>query len=135
MLAGAAVAAVTALLLAGPGLALVALAVALCAAALGRSRLLAVVALAVWLGCGAIVLWRVVRYRPFPNAGWPSTFEDLHRPGMLVLALLAGAVVTRTDGRTNDPTGGRAGRPPTRAQEAIERRRAVALPTRDGSTT
>jgi hypothetical protein len=108
MLAGAAVAAATGLLLAGPEWALLALAVALCAAALGRSRLMAVAALVIWAGCGAIVLWRVVRYRPVPNAGWPGTFEDLHRPGMLVLALLAGSLVARTDGRKSDRADGRA---------------------------
>jgi hypothetical protein len=46
------------------------------------------------------VLWRVVRYRPFPNAGWPGTFEDLHRPGMLVLALLAGSLASNGAGRS-----------------------------------
>ena len=133
--AAPAVAAAAGLLLAGPAWALVALSVALGAVLLGRSRLLAAAALAIWLGCGAIVVWRVVRYRPFPNAGWPGTFEDLHRPGMLVLALLVASLVTRTDGRRSDRTGGRAGRAPTPAGEVIERRRAVSLPTRDGSTT
>jgi hypothetical protein len=75
----------------------VARALGVVAAALGRPRLLGVFALAIWLWCGAVVLSRVVRYRPFPNAGWPGTFEDLHRPGMLVLALLAGSLAA---GRT-----------------------------------
>ncbi|HEX4981699.1 MAG TPA: hypothetical protein VFV63_08375, partial [Ilumatobacteraceae bacterium] len=135
MLASTAVTAALGFLLAGPVWALLALAIAVCTALLGRSRLLAVAALAIWAGCGAIVLWRVVRYRPFPDAGWPGTFEDLHRPGMLVLALLAGTLVTRTDGRMRDRTDGRAEGAPTRAEEAIDRRRAVALPTRDGNTT
>jgi hypothetical protein len=98
MWAGPVVAAVAGLVLVGPGWALLALALALSATALGRPRLLAAGALGIWLGCGAIVLWRVVRYRPFPNAGWPGTFEDLHRPGMLVLALLAGSLATGTTG-------------------------------------
>jgi hypothetical protein len=49
------------------------------------------------------VLWRVVRYRPFPNAGWPGTFEDLHRPGMLVLALLAGSLAADRPRRSRRP--------------------------------
>ena len=89
-----AVAAAAALLLAGPGWAVIALALAMVVTALGRPRLLAGAALALWIGCGAIVLWRVVRYRPFPDAGWPSTFEDLHRPGMLVIALLVASLVS-----------------------------------------
>jgi arabinofuranan 3-O-arabinosyltransferase len=98
--AGSGIAAGAGLLLAGPGWAVLALAIGLVAAALGRPRLLAAAALAIWVGCGAIVLWRVVRYRPFPNAGWPGTFEDLHRPGMLVLALLAGSLASRGTGRS-----------------------------------
>ena len=106
---GPVVAAVAGLVLVGPGWALLALILALSATALGRPRLLAAGALGIWLACGAIVLWRVVRYRPFPNAGWPGTFEDLHRPGMLVLALLAGSLATgttrgsRTAQRTQSP--------------------------------
>jgi arabinofuranan 3-O-arabinosyltransferase len=98
--AGACIAAGAGLLLAGAGWAVLALAIGLVAAALGRPRLLAAAAVAIWAGCGAIVLWRVVRYRPFPNAGWPGTFEDLHRPGMLVLALLAGSLASNGAGRS-----------------------------------
>jgi hypothetical protein len=98
--AAPALAAVSALLIVGPGWALIALALALGATTLGRPRLLGAAALAVWIGCGVIVLWRVVRYRPFPNAGWPGTFEDLHRPGMLVIALLAGSLASAE--RTGD---------------------------------
>jgi arabinofuranan 3-O-arabinosyltransferase len=98
--AGACIAAGAGLLLAGAGWAVLALAIGLVAAALGRPRLLAAAALAIWVGCGAIVLWRVVRYRPLPNAGWPGTFEDLHRPGMLVLALLAGSLASRDIARS-----------------------------------
>jgi hypothetical protein len=54
------------------------------------------------------VLWRVVRYRPFPNAGWPGTFDDLDRPGLLVIALLAASLVSAE--RTGDR---RQKRPPT----------------------
>jgi hypothetical protein len=103
------VAAATAFLIVGPGWALIALALGIGATALGRPRLLAAAALAVWMGCGAIVLWRVVRYRPFPNAGWPGTFEDLDRPGMLVIVLLAASLVSaeRTgDRRSTRPSAG-----------------------------
>jgi hypothetical protein len=84
-----------ALLVAGPGWALAGAVLALGAGAVGRPRLLAAAAFVWWAGCGAIVLWRVLRYRPLPDAGWPGTFEDLHRPGMFVLALLAGSLLAR----------------------------------------
>ncbi|MGH9134641.1 MAG: hypothetical protein ACRDZZ_11930, partial [Ilumatobacteraceae bacterium] len=99
---------VVAVALAGPGWGMAGLVVALGAVAARRPRLLAAAALAVWLGCGAIVLWRVVRYRPFPDAGWPGNFEDLHRPGMLVLALLAGSLAA-ADVRVSRPTTGTGG--------------------------
>jgi hypothetical protein len=67
--------------------------------------LLAAAAMVIWLWCGAIVLWRVMRYRPFPNAGWPGTFEDLHRPGMLVLALLAGSLAAARPRRRSPGSG------------------------------
>ncbi|HWM18888.1 MAG TPA: alpha-(1-_3)-arabinofuranosyltransferase family protein [Ilumatobacteraceae bacterium] len=103
--AGPIVATAAGLLLAGPGWALVAFALAAVAVALGRARLLAAAALAIWLWCGAVVLWRVMRYRPFPNAGWPGTFEDLHRPGMLVLALLAGSLAAEPPRRRTQGSG------------------------------
>ena len=101
--AGPIVATAVAFVLCGPGWSLVALALGVVAVALGRPRLLGAFALAIWLWCGAVVLWRVVRYRPFPNAGWPGTFEDLHRPGMLVLALLAGSLATERPRRQIEP--------------------------------
>jgi hypothetical protein len=53
-----------------------------------------------------VVLWRVHRDRPFPSAAWPGHFEDLHRPGMFVIALLAGSLVAR-----DHPRRGAAARP------------------------
>ena len=102
---GPIVSAAAAFVLCGPGWALVALALGVVATALGRPRLLGAFALAIWLWCGAVVLWRVVRYRPFPNAGWPGTFEDLHRPGMLVLALLAGSLAIQRPRRPSTVRG------------------------------
>ncbi len=57
------------------------------------------------LGLGVVgavtIVWRVVQWRPFPDAGWVLDFDDLHRPGLfLVTALLATAVLPdRAPGR------------------------------------
>jgi hypothetical protein len=119
--AGPAIAAVAALLLVGPGWALLAFALALAVTALGRPRLIAVSAVGIWLGCGATVVWRVVRYRPVPNAGWPGTFEDLHRPGMLVLALLAGSLATAIGARPRQDHGTESPVEPPRGGNTTER--------------
>jgi arabinofuranan 3-O-arabinosyltransferase len=71
-----------------------------------RPRALALAGFATWTVCGVVVLWRVHRDRPFPSAAWPGHFEDLHRPGMFVIALLAGSLVAR-----DHPRRGAAARP------------------------
>jgi arabinofuranan 3-O-arabinosyltransferase len=93
--APAVVTAATALLVVGPGWAVIGAAAGALVGWLRRPRLLAAAAFALWGTCGLIVLWRVHRDRPFPSAAWPGHFEDLHRPGMFVLALLAGSLVAR----------------------------------------
>ena len=46
-------------------------------------------------GMAAVMVRRVTTLHPFANAGWPGRFEDLHRPGMVVIVLLfASAVAT-----------------------------------------
>jgi hypothetical protein len=42
---------------------------------------------------GAVMLWRVRRDRPFPGPLWTAEFSDLHRPGLLVVALLVGSLI------------------------------------------
>jgi hypothetical protein len=91
----ATVAAIAALLLVGPLWALLGFALGAVAGISGRPRGLAGLAFLLWGAIGSIVLWRVVRYRPFPSASWPGVFEDLHRPGMFVLALLVGSLAAR----------------------------------------
>jgi arabinofuranan 3-O-arabinosyltransferase len=86
------------LLVVGPWWGLVGIAAGAVAGWLRRPRLLGVGAVVLWCGIGATVALRVVRNRPFADAGWPGHFEDLHRPGMFVLALIAGTLVAR-DGR------------------------------------
>ncbi len=63
---------------------------------------------------GLVVAWRVHEHRWFPDAGWPSHVEDLHRAGLFVVVLLlAGCLGDDThggveaaqasDAATNDP--------------------------------
>jgi len=51
------------------------------------------VALALAGSLGAVMLWRVRRDRPFPGPMWTAEFSDLHRPGLLVVALLVGSLI------------------------------------------
>jgi arabinofuranan 3-O-arabinosyltransferase len=59
---------------------------------LGRPRLLATGAVVVWLAIGAILVTRTYLDQPFPGPGWPGEFATWHRPGVFVLALLAGSL-------------------------------------------
>ena len=71
--------------------------------ALRRPRLAALAAAALMALLSARIVARQLANRYAANAGWPSFFEDLHRPGMLVVALLlAGAIVTTPGERPND---------------------------------
>ncbi len=74
---------------------------------LGRPRLLALAAAALWTATGLVLVTRVIRFRPFPDASWPGRFEDLHRPALFVLALLAGSLVAEPRVRRHraDPPG------------------------------
>jgi hypothetical protein len=61
----------------------------------GRPRLLGYVAVAIVGVMGAVMIRRVTSQHPFANAGWPGSFEDLHRPGLAVIVLLlASAIAT-----------------------------------------
>jgi arabinofuranan 3-O-arabinosyltransferase len=74
---------------------LVAAAIGAVAVLLRSMRVIGVVAIGMAAVGGVTVVLRVVRDRPFPNAGWVLHFEDLHRPGLfLVTALLASALLT-----------------------------------------
>lgn len=58
-------------------------------------------------GVGSVVmLWRVVRIRPVPDAAWVLNFDDLHRPGLfLVTALFASALLHDRRERGSDDHG------------------------------
>ncbi len=85
----------TAGLIASPRTALVALAPAAVVIAFRRPRLAGVGAVMLMAALSARIVLRQLANRYAANAGWPGNFEDMHRPGMLVVALLlAGAVLT-----------------------------------------
>jgi arabinofuranan 3-O-arabinosyltransferase len=89
----AAVTGVLGALLVAPVWGLLGLGLGAAAGLLRRPRLLVLGAAALWTLCGLVIVARMVRLRPFPDASWPGQFEDLHRPSMFVLALLAGGLV------------------------------------------
>ena len=63
-----------------------------------RTRLPGLAAVVLAAVLGLIVFAREITNRYFVNAGWPDHFEDLHRFGLLVVALLlAGAIVDDAD--------------------------------------
>ena len=65
-----------------------------CVALLRRPHLIGVVAIAMVSYVGGVMVYRVSRLHPFPDAGWPVVFDDLHRLGMAaVVLLLAGICV------------------------------------------
>ena len=66
---------------------------ALCGFGLRRTRLLAPIAVAMVAVIVALLLRRFLILKPFANAGWPGYFEDLHRPGMAAIVLLAVSVI------------------------------------------
>lgn len=43
----------------------------------------------------ATIVWRVRRDRPFPGPLWTAEFADLHRPGLLIVALLASSLLAQ----------------------------------------
>jgi arabinofuranan 3-O-arabinosyltransferase len=45
------------------------------------------------------IVWRVRRDRPFPGPLWTAEFADLHRPGLLVVALLVGSLLAQRPAR------------------------------------
>jgi len=63
---------------------------------LRRVRLAAVVGTGLSLWLGGLVVSRQLEHRWLADAAWPTRFDDLHRPGMLVVVLLlAGALLGR----------------------------------------
>jgi arabinofuranan 3-O-arabinosyltransferase len=55
---------------------------------LRRPRTASVAAAVLTAVLGAVVAWRQLADRHLPDAAWPGWFEDLHRAGMFVVALL-----------------------------------------------
>ena len=71
---------------------------------LRRPRLLGWASLVIVAGMAAVMVRRVTTLHPFANAGWPGRFEDLHRPGMVVIVLLfASAIATVRPGAPDQP--------------------------------
>jgi arabinofuranan 3-O-arabinosyltransferase len=81
---------VAAVLLVGPGWALVAaLAAAVLLVVLGRPRTVGWVSVGILIVMGAVVAWVVQHERPYPDAGWPVRFEWLHGLGLFAAVSLA----------------------------------------------
>lgn len=60
---------------------------------LRRPWLSGVAAVAVAGGIGAVMIWQVRQERPFPGPLWTAEFAHLHRPGLVVVALLVGSLL------------------------------------------
>jgi len=66
---------------------------AVCGYGLRRVRLVAVVGVALMGIVTIVMIRRFLDLKPFVNAGWPGNFEDLHRPAMAAIVLLAVDIV------------------------------------------
>ncbi|MEO6122248.1 MAG: alpha-(1-_3)-arabinofuranosyltransferase family protein [Ilumatobacteraceae bacterium] len=73
-----------------------ALVAAVCGFGLRRAALVGPVAVAMLGAISAVMLRRFLALKPFANAGWPGSFEDLHRPTMTAIVLLAVSIVVRS---------------------------------------
>ena len=94
---------VSAGLVASPRTGLIAVVPAAVVVLFRRPRLAAVAAAGTMGLLTLTIVARQLANRYSANAAWPGFFEDLHRPGMLVVALLlAGAVVTTPGERADD---------------------------------
>ncbi len=102
-LGAAALLVVTAGLIGSPRTAVAALLPAAVVVVFRRPRLAGVGAVLLMSALSARIVFRQLANRYAANAAWPGSFEDLHRPGMLVVALLlAGAIVTVPGERADD---------------------------------
>jgi hypothetical protein len=68
---------------------------AVCGFGLRRVAVIGLVAVAMVGGVSLIMIRRFLVLKPFVNAGWPGIFEDLHRPAMAAIVLLAVSIVAR----------------------------------------
>ncbi|HEY0519587.1 MAG TPA: alpha-(1-_3)-arabinofuranosyltransferase family protein, partial [Ilumatobacteraceae bacterium] len=71
-----------------PSYALVAAVAGLVIVAVRRPIVAGVASVALVAGVAAVIIRRQIRYRLVANPSWPAAFDDLHRPGLLVVALL-----------------------------------------------
>ena len=62
---------------------------AVCGFGLRRVRVVAVAGVALLGVVALVMIRRFLDLKPFVNAGWPGYFEDLHRPAMAAIVLLA----------------------------------------------
>ncbi len=94
---------VTAGLIGSPRTAVAALLPAAVVVAFRRPRLAGLGAVLLMAALSGRIVLRQVANRYAASAAWPGYFDDLHRPGMLVVALLvAGAILTVPGERPND---------------------------------
>ena len=96
-------------LVVSPAWAVAALVPAVLVVVLRRPRAMAVAAAVLTGVLGATVAWRQLADRHLPDAGWPGWFEDLHRAGMFVVALLVAGTLDSDTSRPvapapDDPT-------------------------------
>ncbi|MFZ4718083.1 MAG: hypothetical protein ACOYMR_01575, partial [Ilumatobacteraceae bacterium] len=93
----------TTALIAAPRTAVLAMVPALLVVVLRRPRVAALAAVVLMAYLGVQITLRQWASRYLANAAWPGMFADLHRPGMMVVALLlAGSIVTRPgEGRSD----------------------------------
>ncbi len=68
-------------------------AVALTASWWRRPHVAGVAALVTAVAVGVLMVWRVRRDRPFPGPLWTHEFADLHRPGLVMVALLVASLL------------------------------------------
>ncbi len=93
---------VAALLLVGPPWALLAAVGAAALVVLGRPRFVGVVTLGILVVIGAVMVWVVRDEHPFPDAGWPARFEELHGWGLFAAVSLLVTMAASADRNQRD---------------------------------
>lgn len=77
---------------------------AICGFGLRRSLLIGPVAVAMIGLISAVMIRRFVALKPFVNAGWPGSFENLHRPMMAAIVLLVVSTIASTARHSDLPS-------------------------------
>ncbi len=69
---------------------------------LRRPLVAGVASMVLMAALAALILRRQIRYRLVANPSWPAAFDDLHRPGLLVVVLLLASSLFDDDRRLDD---------------------------------